>query len=285
MTQKLLDARSTARRSRTGDARLPLAVRRLSDRAAQTMSLPQSARGPIRFGVFEVDLLSRTLRKRGVRIRLQELPFRLLAKLLERPGEVITRDELQQQLWSGKQYGEFDVGLNTAVTKLRHALNDDANTPRYIETIPTVGYKFLAPVAESPRPELSSVDSADSTASAGADGAQYRLGWVWPAAAASLLALVIAVWLAPLGQAPPSEVYRFTVEPPEGGIIRSFGLSPDGRHLAFVVQHGEEARLWLRTLGEERAQAIEGAEGLDVLSGRPFGRRTAGTSLTSRTTN
>ena len=109
--------------------------------------------GPIRFGVFEADLAGRTLRKAGVRVRLQEKPFRVLAMLLAKPGEVVTREELKAELWPNEEYGEFDLGLNTAVKKVRAALGDSATTPKWIETIPKVGYQFLGQIDGAGRPE------------------------------------------------------------------------------------------------------------------------------------
>jgi len=99
-----------------------------------------------RFGVFEVDLRAAELRKRGVRIKLQEQPFRILSLLLEYPGEVVTREELRQKLWSAHTFVDFDRSLNKAMTKLRSALADSPENPRYVETIPRHGYRFLAPV-------------------------------------------------------------------------------------------------------------------------------------------
>src|ERR1700694_4785453 len=98
------------------------------------------------FGVFEVDLRSGELRKRGVRIKLQEQPFQILSLLLEHPGEVVTREELRQKLWPAHTFVDFDRSLNKAMTKLRSALGDSADSPRYVETIPRHGYRFLAPV-------------------------------------------------------------------------------------------------------------------------------------------
>src|ERR1700687_1686500 len=103
-----------------------------------------------RFGVFEVDLRAAELRKRGVRIKLQEQPFRILSLLLEDPGEVGTREELRQNLWSAHTFVDFDRSLNKAMTKLRSALVDSAESPRYVETIPRHGYRFLAPVQTDP---------------------------------------------------------------------------------------------------------------------------------------
>jgi len=99
----------------------------------------------LRFGVFEVDLQHGELRKNGHKIKLQDLPFQFLVALLERPGEVVSREDLARRLWSGALV-DFDSGLNTAARKLRDALDDDAATPRYVETLPRRGYRFIAPV-------------------------------------------------------------------------------------------------------------------------------------------
>jgi DNA-binding winged helix-turn-helix (wHTH) protein/Tol biopolymer transport system component len=99
----------------------------------------------LQFGVFEVDLAQGELRKHGQKIKLQERPFQLLAALLERPGQVVTREELVRRLWSGTLV-DFDNGLNIAAKKIREALDDDAATPRYVETLPRRGYRFIAPV-------------------------------------------------------------------------------------------------------------------------------------------
>ena len=98
------------------------------------------------FGVFEADLRAAELRKHGIRIKLQEQPFQILSLLLEHPGEVVTREELRQKLWPAHTFVDFDRSLNKAMTKLRAALGDSADSPRYVETIPRHGYRFLAPV-------------------------------------------------------------------------------------------------------------------------------------------
>ena len=98
------------------------------------------------FGVFELDVRAAELRKRGVRIKLQEQPFQILCLLLDHSGEVVTRDELRQRLWPAHTFVDFDRSLNKAMTKLRFALGDSAESPRYVETIPRHGYRFLAPV-------------------------------------------------------------------------------------------------------------------------------------------
>jgi cholera toxin transcriptional activator len=99
-----------------------------------------------RFGVFELDLAAGELRKNGAKLRLQEQPFQVLALLLERAGDVVTREELRQKLWPADTFVDFDHSLNTAVNKLRETLGDSASNPRYIETLARRGYRFIAPV-------------------------------------------------------------------------------------------------------------------------------------------
>lgn len=106
-----------------------------------------------RFGVFELDLAAGELRKNGAKLRLQEQPFQVLAVLLERAGDVVTREELRQKLWPADTFVDFDHSLNTAVNKLREALGDSATAPRYIETLARRGYRFIAPVQSTDRVE------------------------------------------------------------------------------------------------------------------------------------
>ena len=103
----------------------------------------------VRAGLFEIDLGSGELHKRGRKVPLQEQPFRVFAVLLECPGEVVTREELQARLWPADTYVGFDEGLNTAIRKLRTAFGDSATNPRFIETLPRRGYRFIAPVTET----------------------------------------------------------------------------------------------------------------------------------------
>ncbi len=107
-----------------------------------------------RFGIFELDLFAGELRKNGAKLRLQEQPFRVLAFLLERPGDVVTREELRQKLWPADTFVDFDHSLNTAVNKLRETLGDSASSPRYIETLARRGYRFIAPVQTGVEPNI-----------------------------------------------------------------------------------------------------------------------------------
>src|SRR5882762_4232648 len=108
-----------------------------------------SAQAPpalVRFGVFEADLRAGELRRNGVRVRLQDLPFRALALLLTRPGEVITREEFRQALWPSDIFVDFEQGISSAVMRLRDALRDSADNPIFIETIERRGYRWIGPI-------------------------------------------------------------------------------------------------------------------------------------------
>ena len=127
----------------------------------------QPLRAPIRFGVFELDAESGELRKHGLKVKLQEQPFQILQILLEHPGKVVTREELQQRIWPADTFVDFDQGLYNATKRLREALGDSADTPRYIETLSRRGYRFIAPLngpAPEPRKPAPAATASDSIA-------------------------------------------------------------------------------------------------------------------------
>jgi TolB-like protein/DNA-binding winged helix-turn-helix (wHTH) protein len=115
----------------------------------ETMGSPVASARIVRFGVFEADLKASELRKHGFRLKLAEQPFQLLAMLLERPGEVVSREELRTRLWADDTFVDFDHGLNNAVMHVREALLDSSEHPRYVETVPRRGYRFVAPVEQA----------------------------------------------------------------------------------------------------------------------------------------
>jgi len=168
----------------------------------------------IRFAVFELDLESAELRKHGIKIKLQQKPFQILALLLERPGEVVTREELQQRLWPSDVFVDFESGLNNAVKKLRAALGDSAETPRFVETVARHGYRFLVtpqsangtPTASPTLPRL--IETA------------HRGSRIWMAAAlVALMVLIAAIWLVRRSAVHPasvaSRVHKIAVLPLE----------------------------------------------------------------------
>lgn len=143
------------------------------------------AKKVFRFGVYEADALTGELHKGGARLRLQEQPFQVLVMLLERPGELVTREEIRERLWGAETFVDFDHSLNTAINKLRETLNDSATEPRYIETLARRGYRFIAPVEApgsagvSPTTETPSpAASADSLPSAPRSAVRFLLGLI-----------------------------------------------------------------------------------------------------------
>jgi len=164
----------------------------------------------VRFGTYEVALQSGEVRKAGVRIRVQQQPLKLLELLLERPGEVVTREELRSRVWPDESFGDFDQAVNIAIAKLRNALGDSAENPRYIETLPKRGYRFIAEVsvvevdartkrAEPPAGELPVAEPAHELPGAGLAVAPKRRLWSAPGVIAALALVVVlgilAGWL------------------------------------------------------------------------------------------
>jgi DNA-binding winged helix-turn-helix (wHTH) protein len=135
---------------------------------------PLKSANTIRFDLFEVDLRAQELYKSGRKIKLQIQPFQVLAMLLERPGEVVTREELRNRLWPADTFVDFDHSLNTATKKLRQALGDDIKKPRFVETLPKRGYRFVGTVKQ-PAPAREA--AAGNTAPSPADGAG-KSSWV-----------------------------------------------------------------------------------------------------------
>src|ERR1700756_2303987 len=134
---------------------------------AEATSLPAGASETLRFGVFAVDRKTRELRRNGVKVRLQDQPLQILLTLLERPGEVVTREELRGRLWPDDTFVDFEHSINTAVRRLRDALGDSAENPRFVETVARKGYRFLAPVSgaadESTSPKAAEHSSSSGT--------------------------------------------------------------------------------------------------------------------------
>src|SRR5271155_1012383 len=116
-----------------------------------------------RFGPFELNTGEESLARNGTRVKVQDLPYRLLVMLLERPGEIVTREEVRQRLWPENTFVEFDNSLGVAIRKVRDSLDDDAEAPRYVETIPRRGYRFLAPVTVHEPDQATDIKRAPDT--------------------------------------------------------------------------------------------------------------------------
>ena len=133
-----------------------------------------SDRQPFRFGIFEVNLATGDLRRNGAKVKLQEQPFQVLAAMLEKPGEIVTKEELQERIWKDDTFVDFDRSLATAINKVRQALGDSATRPRFIETVPKRGYRFVGLGADTvtppaPKPTMARIPWKALTSAPGAD--------------------------------------------------------------------------------------------------------------------
>src|ERR1700720_3503723 len=188
----------------------------------------------IRFATFEVDLPAGEVRKGGVKRKLTGQPFQVLAILLERPGEVVTREELQKRLWPDT-FVDVDHNLNTAINKIREVLGDSAESPRFVETLPRRGYRFIAPVEGTQTTDLDG----------GAGGRQgSRMAWV----RRSSILFVVLVLLAAVGffiyrrlQSPAALAQRtLTRLTFDDGLQIEATWSPDGRFIAYSSNRGSK---------------------------------------------
>jgi Tol biopolymer transport system component/DNA-binding winged helix-turn-helix (wHTH) protein len=201
----------------------------------------------VHFGLFELDLDARELRKSGIRIKLQGQPFQILAMLLERPGEIVTREELQNRLWPQDTFVDFDLSLNSAVKKLRQALNDDSENPRFVETLYRRGYRFIGPVngpANSNADPIELVQNSASAAppepvpvqSAPQPSSRKRRSLVY--GVAGLLLILAAVVVYRLMPSEPPRVLGFTQITHDG--LLKFGMVSDGERLYVMELQGAQ---------------------------------------------
>lgn len=200
--------------------------------------------GHVRFSAFDLDLGTGELRKNGTTIRLQKQPFDVLALLLERSGELVTREELQDRIWGSDTHVDFDHGLNKAVKKIREALGDSADEPTYIETLARRGYRFVAPViwdAEAPpQPPPGSAPQVLRYAEPG----RGRSRWVAVLIAGLLTAGALGSWLLLRDRHTAAELKQRQITTNSAdNLIESAILSPDGKYLLFGDQLGIHVRL------------------------------------------
>ena len=230
------------------------------------MATQANGRGKLRFSIFEVDLAAGEMCKRGVPLPVQEKPFQILALLLERPGEVVTREELQKRLWPNGTFVDFDKGLNTAVKKLRYALGDSPDKPVFIETIPRRGYRFIAPISgngslpeESPAGEPIPPTATDERQS-GDGRSKSRFHTIiqpvgipkyWYLLIAVLFgtATVVLVRYGRFSRRPTLELQDTEItELTDNGKVREMAIAPDGLSLAYARNEGLEQSLWVKRI-------------------------------------
>src|ERR1700724_1482874 len=191
----------------------------------------------VRFGIFEANLETGELRRNGARVKLQDQPFQLLALLLARPGETVTREELRAQLWSDDTFVDFDHSLNAAIRRLRDALGDSADNPRFVETLSRRGYRFVAPVQAQTTEETEK--EAQESASVASPGLYWRVAL---AVVIVLLAGSGAGWIAGRHFNPATKDIKFTelrltANPSDDPVFNAV-ISPDGKYLAFTDRRG-----------------------------------------------
>jgi Tol biopolymer transport system component/DNA-binding winged helix-turn-helix (wHTH) protein len=148
-----------------------------------------------RFGVFELDLKTAELRKSGIKLRLQDQPYQVLLQLLQRNGEIVSREELRSTLWQGDTFVDFETGLNSAIKRVREALGDSADSPKFIETLPRRGYRFIAPV------EWAARNGSGSKRSTVRKARDWRLILKWSGGIAAVTSLIL-IWIA-VGRSQP----------------------------------------------------------------------------------
>jgi DNA-binding winged helix-turn-helix (wHTH) protein len=234
---------------------------------------------PVRFGAFEADLDSRQLRKHGLKIRVPDQPFLLLSELLERPGEIVTREELQNKLWPSDTFVDFDRGLNKAMNRLRDALGDSAEEPRYIETVPKRGYRFIGEIQRIPEmPDLQILPDEAVPAPRPEPATRWKPRVaIGVAIGVALAAIIPAISLLHLSRVPPrpSHLFRSSLLPPAQSAFlpRNFALSADWSRLAFVAIGGDgRPALWIRTLSASTAHRLDETEGATYPFWSPDGR-------------
>jgi Tol biopolymer transport system component/DNA-binding winged helix-turn-helix (wHTH) protein len=194
----------------------------------------------LQFGPFELDQQSGQLRKHGVRIKLQDQPLQILALLIESPGQLVTREQIQKKLWSGDTFVDFDNAINSAVRKIRDALRDDSENPRFIETVARRGYRFVAPVL--PRPETVTGSKTNVTDQPQVPHRRLLYSFVvLGGALAFVCGAVFSYWLRPrLVEQPVIELLTWSG--------RDFlpAVSPDGKTIAFTSDRDGTPRIWVK---------------------------------------
>ena len=216
----------------------------------------------IHFSTFEVDLHSGELRQRGQKVKLQEQPFQVLAALLERPGGVVTREELRSKLWPADTFVDFDHGLNAAIRRLRDALGESAETPIFVETVARRGYRFIAPV------DRGSV-GIGMVAAPERSRSFFRRPWFAIAfvAALGLMACALVLSFLVYRQSITLKAVQTAVTPAVTNIGEKFipSLSPDGQHLAFAWNGGAgpHFNVYVKLAGTEESLQLTNQASID----------------------
>jgi DNA-binding winged helix-turn-helix (wHTH) protein len=212
----------------------------------------------VRFGVFEVNFEAGELRKSGLKVALQEQPFHVLTLLLENAGKLVSRDELQQKIWSADTFVEIDRGLNTAINKVRDALGDSAGSPRFIETVPRRGYRFLAPVEPVNGNHVEKIASG-SPASPVPQGRRFPVGLAaLSVALAAAVGIIVWDWFHRTDPGRDLPVRKFDLVLPDLTPNTSPVISPDGQKIVYDVRTSAQPN------GKLRVYRLDAGESYDV---------------------
>src|SRR5215469_10120648 len=225
----------------------------------------------VRFGVFEADLKTGELRKSGVRVPLPGQPFQVCALLLERPGELVTREELRQRIWPEDTFVDFDQALNAAVSKIRIALGDNADNPRFVETLPRRGYRFIAPLDKPISQELPQLASKQNR-----NGRTGRARWVYQGSV--LLALLSGIGILRFSRnRAEAPLPAIQVTPLVGlpGFENDPDFSPDGNQVAFSLGGPEISGIHTMMVGGEKPLRLTSNPGDCAPNWSPDGRQIA----------
>jgi Tol biopolymer transport system component/DNA-binding winged helix-turn-helix (wHTH) protein len=222
----------------------------------------------IRFSTFEIDFHTGELRQRGQKIKLQEQPFQILAALLERPGELVTREELRSKLWPADTFVDFDHGLNAAIKRLRDALGESAERPIFVETVARRGYRFIAPVNGSPAPgEIGIVAAPAENKSPAGPKRWWRLSARKSAVLGGLTVCILALAYFYYSGSLRSKAAQPTVTPAVTNVGEKYtpSLSPDGQHLAFAWNGGAGPHfsLYVKLVGTEESLRLTKGTSID----------------------
>jgi DNA-binding winged helix-turn-helix (wHTH) protein len=214
------------------------------------------------FGLFELDLRTGQLRRNGSRVKLQEQPFQVLAQLLEKPGDVVTREDLRERLWPADTFVDFDHSLNAAIRRLRDALGDSAENPIFVETVARRGYRFLAPIARKSTTKDGGITPvAETITRSYTSRPRYWIGAVLAAAVLMLLGMKLGMLLDRARLPPQIRVSQLTANP-EDDRVRAAAISRDGKYLAFSDARG----FYLRQIDTGETHSITLPEHLKAVS-------------------
>ncbi|MDZ4800136.1 MAG: winged helix-turn-helix domain-containing protein [Bryobacteraceae bacterium] len=224
----------------------------------------------VTFGVFRFDMQRLELENAGIRVRLAPQPAEVLRLLLEHPGQVVSREQIRGKLWPAGTHVEFELGLNTAVNRLRRVLNDSAESPRYVETVPKAGYRFVAPVNRPAEPAAADIGEPLSPVPVPRTGNRlWRI--LLPLA---LAGAAVSIWrFGAVPSVPAATRWTIPIELAAGGRIHDLAIAPRGDHFVYVADGGGRLKVYRRFFSETFSRRVEGSDDAQRVFVAPTGER------------